>query len=114
MLAACFERQQFSTDHFEDRLDRGQHFGPGGGQRHRSFNEPTISAGTPPPPKKLVTKDLVVGTGKTATKADSVTVQYRGGRLHQRQGLRRQLDHGPTGHFPLSDVVPGFARALPV
>jgi peptidylprolyl isomerase len=39
---------------------------------------PAIGKGTPPPPTTLLTKDLVVGTGPTATSTSTVTVQYVG------------------------------------
>ena len=38
--------------------------------------EPVISAGSPPPPTSLVTKDLVVGTGAEASASSTVLVQY--------------------------------------
>jgi peptidylprolyl isomerase len=40
--------------------------------------EPKITAGTGPAPTKLVTKDLVVGTGREAKKGSNVEVNYVG------------------------------------
>ena len=40
--------------------------------------EPVFSIPTGKPPAKLVTKDLIVGTGATAEKGDQVTVNYVG------------------------------------
>ncbi len=40
--------------------------------------KPTIAPGTPPPPSKTVTKDLVVGTGPEAKKGATVYVNYVG------------------------------------
>lgn len=40
--------------------------------------EPVISPGASPPPSELVTKDLVVGTGATATATSTVDVTYVG------------------------------------
>lgn len=41
-------------------------------------HEPKFSVPTGPPPKKLVTKDLIVGTGATAKKGSEVSVNYVG------------------------------------
>lgn len=40
--------------------------------------EPVFKVPSGPPPKKLYTKDLIVGTGATAKKGDKVTVNYVG------------------------------------
>jgi peptidylprolyl isomerase len=40
--------------------------------------EPVIKLPTGPPPKKLVVKDLIVGTGATAVAGDEISVNYVG------------------------------------
>ncbi|HEY2772294.1 MAG TPA: FKBP-type peptidyl-prolyl cis-trans isomerase [Solirubrobacteraceae bacterium] len=41
-------------------------------------SKPTVSVPSGAPPKNLVTKDLIKGTGKTATSGSTVTVNYVG------------------------------------
>ena len=43
-----------------------------------SRSKPTVKALSGPEPKKLVVKDLVVGTGPAAKKGDALTVNYLG------------------------------------
>jgi peptidylprolyl isomerase len=74
--------------------------------------EPVIGAGTPPPPTKLVTQDLVVGKGATAKASDTVVVQYVGANYADGKNFDASWqDNGPAT-FPLSGVVPGFAQGI--
>lgn len=81
--------------------------------------EPVIGPGAAPAPTALKVKDLVVGTGKTATKSTTVTVQYVGthyptGKVFDaswRDAAYQQTD--PKGiTFALTGVVPGFALGI--
>jgi FKBP-type peptidyl-prolyl cis-trans isomerase len=75
--------------------------------------EPVVSAGTPPPPTKLVTKDLVVGTGATATATSTVEVKYVGADYTTGQDFTSSTwtSNQPTS-FSLTRVVPGFAQGI--
>jgi peptidylprolyl isomerase len=70
-------------------------------------------AGTGQPPTKLVTQDIVVGTGKKAVPADTVDVQYSG-TLYSDGTLfdSSWKDGGQPVSFPLDGVVPGFAQGI--
>jgi FKBP-type peptidyl-prolyl cis-trans isomerase len=75
--------------------------------------EPVIGPGSSPAPTNLETKDLVVGTGATATAASTVNVNYVGadyanGRVFDDTPWKQ----GQPTSFPLSGVVPGFAQGI--
>ena len=75
--------------------------------------EPVIGPGTTPPPTSLETKDLVVGTGKTAVASDTVSVYYVGvdytnGKIFDDSPWKS----GAPAPFVLSQVVPGFAQGI--
>jgi peptidylprolyl isomerase len=74
--------------------------------------EPVISAGTPPPPTQLATKDLVVGTGTTATATDTVVVQYVGANYADGKTFDSSWQRGQPATFPLNGVVPGFSKGI--
>lgn len=75
--------------------------------------EPVISPGTPPPPTSLVTKDLVVGTGATATASSTVLVKYVGADYTTGKDFTSSTwtSNQPTS-FALTTVVPGFAQGI--
>ena len=74
--------------------------------------EPVISAGTPPPPTTLVTRDLVVGRCATATASSTVLVQYVGTDYTDGTVFDSSWSRGAPTSFPLSGVVPGFAQGI--
>lgn len=75
--------------------------------------EPVISAGTSPAPTKLVVKDLVVGTGATATTSSTVNVKYVGAAYTTGKDFTSQTwTAGKATSFPLSGVVPGFRQGI--
>jgi peptidylprolyl isomerase len=74
---------------------------------------PVVSPGTPPPPTKLVTKDLVVGTGATATASSTVVVKYVGADYTTGKDFTANTwTNNQTATFPLSEVVPGFSQGI--
>ncbi len=74
---------------------------------------PVVSPGTPPPPTTLVTKDLVVGSGPTATKSSTVLVKYVGADYTTGKNFTTQTwTSGKPTSFPLDGVVPGFAEGI--
>jgi len=74
--------------------------------------EPVISAGKPPPPTAIVTKDLVVGTGKPATFSDTVVVQYVGADYANGKVFDSSWQRNQPSTFALNGVVPGFAKGI--
>lgn len=74
--------------------------------------EPTFSAGTPPPSSTLQTRDLVVGTGATATSSSTVKIQYAGANYATGKVFDASwTDNGPITE-PLSDFVAGFSQGI--
>ena len=75
--------------------------------------EPKITKPTGAPPKTLVKKDLVKGTGATVTAGDTVTVDYVG-EVYKSGKIFDQ--HTWTTHqnftTPLSGVIPGWQKGL--
>jgi peptidylprolyl isomerase len=74
---------------------------------------PVVSPGKLPAPTKLVTKDLVVGTGATATATNTVGVKYVGANyVTGKDFTNGTWTSGETASFPLSGVVPGFSKGI--
>ncbi|MCH6170447.1 FKBP-type peptidyl-prolyl cis-trans isomerase [Pseudonocardia alaniniphila] len=69
-------------------------------------------AGTGQPPSKLVTQDIVVGSGPAATPADTVDVQYTGTLYSNGTVFDSSWSRGEPATFPLNGVVPGFAQGI--
>jgi peptidylprolyl isomerase len=69
-------------------------------------------AGTGQAPSKLVTQDIVVGSGPAATVADTVDVQYTGTLYSDGTVFDSSWSRGEPATFPLSGVVPGFAQGI--
>jgi peptidylprolyl isomerase len=74
--------------------------------------EPGIGAGSPPPPKSLVTRDLVVGRGASAAASSTVVVQYVGADYTTGKDFDSSWQRGQEATFPLSGVVRGFAQGI--
>jgi peptidylprolyl isomerase len=77
--------------------------------------KPKVAPPSGAPPKKLVVKDLIKGTGPAATPGSTVTVQYVG--VLYKGG--KQFDaswndgSGKPVQLPLSGVIPGWQQGLP-
>ena len=74
--------------------------------------EPIPSAGTGPAPTTLIVKDLVVGTGATATAGSTVKVQYVGANYATGKIFDSSWSRGQPATFPLNGVIPGFGQAI--
>jgi peptidylprolyl isomerase len=73
---------------------------------------PAIPASTGQPPTQLLTQNIVVGTGPTATPTDTVNVRYVGA-LYDGTPFDSSWSRGDTPiSFPLNQVVPGFAQGI--
>jgi peptidylprolyl isomerase len=77
--------------------------------------KPTVAIPTGPPPKTLVIKDLIKGTGPAATASSTVTVQYVG--VLYKGGTQFDASwndgSGQPVSFPLSGVIPGWTKGIP-
>jgi peptidylprolyl isomerase len=77
--------------------------------------KPKVSIPSGPPPKKLVVKDLIKGTGAVATASSTVNVQYVG-ELYKGG---KQFDaswndgSGQPVSLPLSGVIKGWQQGIP-
>jgi peptidylprolyl isomerase len=75
--------------------------------------EPVVSPGGSPAPTKLLTKDLVVGTGTVATSSSTVQVKYVGAAYTSGQDFTSSTwTQGKATSFSLHTVVPGFAEGI--
>jgi FKBP-type peptidyl-prolyl cis-trans isomerase len=78
--------------------------------------EPTIKSPGGTPPKKLVTKDLIVGTGPAVTSpSQTVTIAYVGALYANGKVFDASWKDVPSTHTisqPASGFVPGFEQGL--
>jgi FKBP-type peptidyl-prolyl cis-trans isomerase len=74
--------------------------------------KPSVTSKSSTVPTKLEVKDLVVGKGKAATPASTVTVQYVGVLYKNGTKFDSSWDRGQTAQFSLSGVVKGFTQAI--
>ena len=75
-------------------------------------HEPVIGPGSSPAPTSLETRDLVVGTGTTASASSTVNVQYVGANYTDGKDFDSSWQRGQSATFPLNGVVPGFAQGI--
>ena len=74
---------------------------------------PVVKPCKKPAPTKLVTKDLVVGTGATAATGDTVVVKYIGANYANGKDFTKGTwTAGKATSFSLSEVIPGFAQGI--
>jgi peptidylprolyl isomerase len=69
-------------------------------------------AGPGRPPAKLVTQDVVQGSGPAATAADTVDVQYTGTLWSDGSVFDSSWSGGQPATFPLNRVARGFAQGI--
>jgi peptidylprolyl isomerase len=75
-------------------------------------DKPVLQVTPGTPPTTLQKTDLVVGTGKEATAADTVEVQYLGAHATNGKEFDSSWAHGGATSFPLGQVVPGFRDGI--
>jgi peptidylprolyl isomerase len=78
------------------------------------IRKPVVKPPSGPPPKKLVVKDLVVGTGRAAKTGDPLVVRYvgvlyKGGKQFDASWDRKQTFPFSLG---LGQVIPGWDKGL--
>jgi peptidylprolyl isomerase len=76
--------------------------------------KPVVTVPTGPAPTKLVTKDLITGTGTTAKEGDTVTVNYvgvlyKGGKEFDSSWSRNQTFSTP---LTTGSVIPGWVQGI--
>ncbi len=77
--------------------------------------KPNVVPPSGPAPKKLIVKDLIKGTGPTATAGSTVTVQYVGVLYKGGKQFDASWNDGsgqPTS-LPLSGVIKGWQQGIP-
>ncbi len=67
-----------------------------------------------PPPKQLVTKDLIKGNGKTATEGSTITVNYVGVLYKGGKEFDSSWSRKTTFSTPLTtgSVIPGWVKGI--
>ena len=75
-------------------------------------HEPKVSSKGEAAPGNLLCQDLVVGTGKAATAASTVTVQYTGVLYKDGKQFDSSWSRGQPAQFSLAQVVPGFTEGI--
>jgi peptidylprolyl isomerase len=76
--------------------------------------KPKVAVPAGKPPKKLVTKDLIPGTGQAAKAGDPITVNYIGVNFKGGKAFDNSYDRGQPFPFQLGggQVIPGWDRGL--
>ena len=76
--------------------------------------QPTVSVPKGPPPARLVTKDLIKGTGTTATAGKTVTVNYVGVLYSTGKQFDSSWSRNQPFTTPLSSgsVIPGWVQGI--
>ena len=87
--------------------------GSGGGSKP-SFTKPTVQVPSGPPPTKLVSTDIKVGSGKPAASGDAVSVQYVGVDYSTKQEFDSSYDRNQPFNFTLGQgmVIPCWDQGL--
>jgi peptidylprolyl isomerase len=77
--------------------------------------KPVVTVPTGPAPTKLVTKDLVTGTGQTVRAGQTVTVNYVGDLYKTGKEFDSSWKTGQPATFPLTagGVIPGWVQGIP-
>jgi FKBP-type peptidyl-prolyl cis-trans isomerase len=77
--------------------------------------KPTVTVPTGPAPTKLVTKDLVQGTGQTVKPGQTVTVNYVGDLYKTGKEFDSSWKTGQPATFPLTagGVIEGWVKGIP-
>src|SRR5437868_7646167 len=76
--------------------------------------KPTVAVPKSPAPRKLVSKDIVVGTGATAQSGDTVSVHYVGVLYANGRQFDSSWDRHQPFTFPLGggQVIPGWDQGI--
>jgi peptidylprolyl isomerase len=75
--------------------------------------EPTVSVPSGAEPKTLIVRDLIKGTGATATPSSTVTVNYVGVLYKNGKQFDASWKHGQPFTTALNAVIPGWTKGIP-
>lgn len=77
-------------------------------------SKPTVTVPSTPPPTKLVTKDLITGTGKTVASGQTITVNYVGVLYKTGKEFDSSWKTGQpfTTTLSTSSVIPGWVQGI--
>ena len=83
-------------------------------QQAEKKTKPKVTVPSGAPPKELVTKDLEVGTGRTAKAGDEIGVQYVGVGYDTKKQFDASWDRGEPFYFNLGagEVIPGWDQGI--
>jgi FKBP-type peptidyl-prolyl cis-trans isomerase len=96
-----------------DRAATGSGSLPAIGHATDLAKEPVVHADRSKPPARLLTKNLVVGTGATVAATSTVEVKYVGADyVNGKDFTSATWTDGQATSFALTTVVPGFAEGL--
>jgi peptidylprolyl isomerase len=87
----------------------------GGSEAGKFGTKPTVTVPSGSPPKTLVQKDLIVGTGAEAATGKQVSVQYVGVNFSTGKQFDASWDSGRAFPFTLGagDVIKGWDQGVP-
>jgi len=76
---------------------------------------PKVVIPSGPPPKKLVVKDIIKGTGPVATAGSTITVAYVGELYKNGSVFDASWDHPGAQPLtdPLANLIPGWQQGIP-
>jgi len=74
---------------------------------------PAVPVKVGPPPAKLVTEDLKVGTGPAVTANQTLTVNYIGVSCSTGKIFDSSYKGGQPASFTLAQVIPGWQQGIP-
>jgi peptidylprolyl isomerase len=74
--------------------------------------EPIVTIPAGPVPITVQTKDIIVGTGQTVQKDDTVTVNYVGLNYVDCKEFDSSWAHSQEATFSLSGLIPGFQQGV--
>jgi peptidylprolyl isomerase len=79
-----------------------------------SGSKPKVTVPSGPAPKKLVSKELIQGSGAEAKAGDEVTVQYVGVGYESKEQFDASWDRGEPFSFRLGagEVIPGWDKGV--
>ncbi len=75
--------------------------------------KPVVVIPKGPAPKNLVTKDIITGTGATATSSSTVTVNYVGELYSNGKEFDSSWKRNQPFTTPLAGVIPGWQKGIP-
>ena len=76
-------------------------------------SKPTLTIPDGAPPCKLVSRDILKGTGAEAKAGATVTIQYLGVSWSTKKQFDSSWDRGQPATYPLGQLIPGWQQGIP-